>query len=685
MRRPASGDSRKSILLLVTSALFALFLAGCANADVTPQAIPTNASQPATATLVPPVATPTPLPTATATPTPAPLTSTDIFNAVSPAVAFIDTPAGSGSGFLIEDGYIVTNAHVVWPFTSVRVTFPDKTEFKTVPVLRWDLMTDIAVVGPVDTNITPLRPIDGEDYAIGSDVYLIGYPGEVEDFPQPTLSSGLISRKREWDFMKLTYFQTDAAAVEGQSGGVLVTENGEVIGIAGFNAAKNKFGMIASATDLMPRVQAMIQGEDVDGITDHAMSTGVTASNQHLVSLGSFWETAAFVVWEEPGTDVQVEITNNRTQKIYLSVLDVNGEPVSFGPQHNLAVTQGRFVTTLDAPYFILVASDAAVDSGIILSDKLLTPYKDHDDNRSLHPGESHIGTIDEPSDFDVFNVTLQKDETVYFKVESMMIDAVLIIDSVFNGPDEIYAMSVDADGVFGENAEITFTAPRKGVYHVLVGDVNTNKIGGYHLSMDRPNEDAPTPVVPTPTPTPTPTATPIVTEMGAMIIFDGDEQNPYSIPYPAVMQDMRGTNVCQESMIVCARHRISHIGRADFAIFDAATLLTASHEQLVEVLKNSIATQGLSLQSEETFTNANGLEVTIFHVLGLRTDGWYILHGDKEHVFFGLLAIASVKEFSEMNNDEKASLEKALNHSNLSDVPALVRYMADHLDVIKD
>ena len=114
----------------------------------------------------------------------------EVFAAISPSVAFIDLPDSSGSGFLIDGGYLVTNAHVVWPYTETRVVFPDGSEHEGVPVVNWDLVTDLAVLGPVDTELPPLALADGENLPIGSEVYLIGYPGEVEKRPQPTINPG---------------------------------------------------------------------------------------------------------------------------------------------------------------------------------------------------------------------------------------------------------------------------------------------------------------------------------------------------------------------------------------------------------------------------------------------------------------------------------------------------------------
>ena len=78
---------------------------------------------------------------------------------------------------------MVTNYHVVWPYESVWVVFPDGTELENVPVVGWDPMADLAVLGPVDVSAMPLRLEDGEDTALGSELLLVGYPAEVDLFP----------------------------------------------------------------------------------------------------------------------------------------------------------------------------------------------------------------------------------------------------------------------------------------------------------------------------------------------------------------------------------------------------------------------------------------------------------------------------------------------------------------------
>ena len=97
------------------------------------------------------------------------MTSSEIYATLSPSVAYIETPSGYASGFLIEGDYVVTNLHVVWPFEEVRVAIPDGTEL-VAPVAAWDPMSALAVLGPVDTAAPPVELRVTENLAIGSEL-----------------------------------------------------------------------------------------------------------------------------------------------------------------------------------------------------------------------------------------------------------------------------------------------------------------------------------------------------------------------------------------------------------------------------------------------------------------------------------------------------------------------------------
>ena len=104
-----------------------------------------------------PAGTPTPEPTITAEPAAGTqLSAAEVYARVAPSIVFIETPAGTGSGVLIDEGYIVTNRHVVWPYESVWVTFPDGAWYEDVPVIGWDALSDLAVLGPCRNTGRPV-------------------------------------------------------------------------------------------------------------------------------------------------------------------------------------------------------------------------------------------------------------------------------------------------------------------------------------------------------------------------------------------------------------------------------------------------------------------------------------------------------------------------------------------------
>lgn len=151
---------------------------------------------------------------------------------------FFDTPGprggfeqqGLGSGVVVsEDGYVVTNNHVVRGATELKVTFSDgrTLEAKTIGT---DAKTDLAVLKVDATSLTPATFGDSETAEVGEWVLAIGTPFEL----QHTVTAGIISAKGRAGVGLTDYedfLQTDAAINPGNSGGPLVNLRGEVIGI----------------------------------------------------------------------------------------------------------------------------------------------------------------------------------------------------------------------------------------------------------------------------------------------------------------------------------------------------------------------------------------------------------------------------------------------------------------------
>jgi serine protease Do len=154
---------------------------------------------------------------------------------------------GSGSGFIVsQDGYILTNNHVVEGAEVVTVRLLDHREFKA-KVIGTDPNTDVAVVKIDAKNLPPVALGNSDDARVGEWVLAIGNPlGEGLTF---TVTSGIVSAKgralaglpgRGQGSIQ-DFIQTDAAINPGNSGGPLVSVRGEVIGINSAIASETGF------------------------------------------------------------------------------------------------------------------------------------------------------------------------------------------------------------------------------------------------------------------------------------------------------------------------------------------------------------------------------------------------------------------------------------------------------------
>lgn len=148
------------------------------------------------------------------------------------------SPAGEGSGIIMsEDGYTITNAHVVEGATSLKVITSDGETYEA-QLIGSDTVTDLAVVKIDATGLTAAEFGSSEDLRVADKVMAIGNPGGHELSSSVTI--GYVSALNRAIANNTTgytmeYIQTDAAINPGNSGGALINEYGQVVGI---NSAK---------------------------------------------------------------------------------------------------------------------------------------------------------------------------------------------------------------------------------------------------------------------------------------------------------------------------------------------------------------------------------------------------------------------------------------------------------------
>ena len=148
--------------------------------------------------------------------------------------------SGAGTGFVVQNGYIITNNHVVAEAASggIQVVFNDQKTTSATVVGR-DPSSDIAVIKPQTTNqLQALQLGNSDDLAVGDAVIAIGSPLGL----QSSVTTGIVSSLNRAvptsgegtstsDAAVLNAIQTDAAINPGNSGGPLVDAQGRVIGI----------------------------------------------------------------------------------------------------------------------------------------------------------------------------------------------------------------------------------------------------------------------------------------------------------------------------------------------------------------------------------------------------------------------------------------------------------------------
>lgn len=200
---------------------------------------------------------------------------------------------GSGSGIIIsDDGYIVTNQHVIDGATELSVILNTGDEF-VATLVGSDSKSDLAVLKIDKTGLPAATLGDSEQVKVGELAVAIGNPLGQE--LAGTVTSGVISavnRTMTVDNKKYNLIQTDAAINPGNSGGALVNQYGEVIGINTIKLSSESvegIGFAIAISEAKPIVDDLINngyvsGRPLVGITAKATRNGLSVES---VSEGS--------------------------------------------------------------------------------------------------------------------------------------------------------------------------------------------------------------------------------------------------------------------------------------------------------------------------------------------------------------------------------------------------------------
>ena len=210
------------------------------------------------------------------TPNTAELDITEVYDKVmrSTVLVVVTAQNGSGSGTGIvatEDGYIITNSHVVLNSrnVSVQVKMQDGKTHDAV-VVGFDKTTDLAVLKIEGTGYTPAEFADSDTLRMGQWVIAIGNPGGEQFSGSITrgVVSGLDRSVGTYSANGMTYIQTDAAINPGNSGGPLVNLYGQVVGINSAKIVSDEYegmGFAIPVTGAKKIIDDLLAGGYVEG------------------------------------------------------------------------------------------------------------------------------------------------------------------------------------------------------------------------------------------------------------------------------------------------------------------------------------------------------------------------------------------------------------------------------------
>ena len=240
---------------------------------------------------------------------------------------------GTGSGIILnEDGYIITNAHVLEEKGYHRIETLDG-DFYDAEMVGRDIKTDIAVIKVNAQDLVPASLGNSDETIVGETVIAIGNPADLSN----TVTDGIISavgRKIRSDSTGNTGFemdclQTNAEISPGNSGGALVNMYGQVIGITSSKYVSNDLeglGFAISINEAVPVVEELIENGFISG----RFRIGI-----HLLDMSS--EERIAEIENRIGTKIPEDFTG-----IYIDTIDADADIA------NTELKNGDFIVAIN-------------------------------------------------------------------------------------------------------------------------------------------------------------------------------------------------------------------------------------------------------------------------------------------------------------------------------------------------
>lgn len=394
-----------------------------------------------------------------------PLSTDAIRDEVSQSVGFVLSQQGTGSGVVISDDLLVTNAHVVWPDPSVTVVFQNGSIHHGT-VLAVDPFVDLALVdiSRLTRKPHPITLGSTADLVIGDELYVLGYPSPDEFTPLATVDAGQLRGFSDWEFTSVGWFTIEAPAIGGQSGGAIVDEYGRLVGVSTFGSTSSLTSI--AVDDVVEAVDRLVASPRVRGLEPRDLPRN-RAQRTIEIDLADSWDQQLLLGWFLPDSELTVEWTGGDG---VLSASSISGDV--------LGTARGSltFVTEFAFPVVVTAESDHA-SGGVVDSSLPLVPYTDPDHGRTLAAVGTSFGIYEVGGDRDFFYLELEAGERVSITVES----AARTHLTIYSPDSELTVEDRDMAGFIDGNAAVSFTAGETGRFVVAV-ESNLATVSGYAI-----------------------------------------------------------------------------------------------------------------------------------------------------------------------------------------------------------
>ncbi len=422
--------------------------------------------QPATTTPPPPTTASSPATTVPEIEALIPLTVEALSEEVAQSVGFVLSQQGTGSGVVISENLLLTNAHVAWPDSTVSLVFRNGATFQG-RVLALDPFVDLAVVdiSRLTRKPPPISIGTTAGLEIGDELFVIGYPAPDEFTPEPTIDSGEVLGFTDWEFTGVSWLTIDAPAIGGQSGGAVVDEFGRVVGISTFGSSISLTSI--SIDDALDEVDRLLGDSTIRGLQPRSLPHG-GARRSNEVSLEGPWDQQLLLGWFNEDANVRIDWEDGSGE---LSAASIDGAAITAG--------EGRieFVPVFAFPVVVAASADGST-GGSLESSLPLIAYEDPDHGQTLPREGLRSGVYEVGGDRDYYYLTLTEGETVSITVESAARTRLFVY-----GPDEsIVARDRDVSGFIGSSAEVEFVATQSG-RHVIAVESSFSTVSGYTIA----------------------------------------------------------------------------------------------------------------------------------------------------------------------------------------------------------